>query len=124
MLIRKSKNVMSTGAESFIKNYEVDCTSHKIFIEFPVTDYLKLKEKQTGLEIAPLLKKRASRLTFDFYDHTIDEVFEVNGSQHSSFNSFFHKDIGNFDRQQSNDFLKTTICDFYKTKITFINVKG
>lgn len=123
MLLRKSKNVMSACADLFITEYALIHNTHKIFVEFGVSDYIELKKKKTNLFLPPFLEKRAGRLTFDFYDSTTDTVFEVNGSQHYSFNPFFHRDIGNFDRQRSNDFLKRAICEFYETDIHFINAE-
>lgn len=122
MIIKKNKNVMSTGAEKFIKYYDAKYPTHKIFIEFPVSDFIKLKSKYSNLEISSLLKSRSSRLTFDFYDYTLDIVFETNGMQHYKYNSFFHKDVGSFDRQKANDFIKQTVCDFFNTEIRFLDL--
>jgi hypothetical protein len=63
-------------------------------------------------------------LRFDTYDETVNKVFEINGSQHFEFNSFFHKDLGAFDRQQNNDGLKEKVCAFFDVEIVNINNLG
>lgn len=117
MVIYKGNKTGSVLHKNFIQFYNNKNKSHKIYVEYNLLDYIEYKELWSELYLDNLLKKRCRNLYFDTYDATSDIVFEVDGIQHYVFTPFFHKDIGSLDRQQTNDRIKETICDFYSTNI-------
>lgn len=123
MLIYKTKNVLSKLQTNFINDYtsKNNNRNHIIIIELSLKEFIDIKEKETTLEIDPILKKRVSNFRFDVYDKTVDTVFEIQGSQHYNFNSFFYSDSTMFDRQKGHDYLKKVVCDFFDVK--FVEIK-
>lgn len=59
-------------------------------------------------------------LFLDFYLPKKHLAVEVQGQQHTSFNSFFHKDKADFLLQQKRDRLKQQWCDVNKIKLVHI----
>jgi len=116
MIFYKTQNELSKFQQDFISFYREKNKTHKIFVEYNLLDYINKKEEEIGIELDLLIKKRCSKLRFDVFDSTLNIVFEICGDQHYKFNKFFHKDIGSFDRQKSNDFIKKYVCDFFDTK--------
>lgn len=123
MIIYKTNNVISKFQQEFIDAYDKKYPTHKLIVELPLQDFFKMKEKSTGETYNELLKKRTQYLRIDVYDTTLDKAFELNGEQHDTFNSFFHKDVGILDIQKSNDRLKENALSFYGTKLVNINYK-
>jgi len=122
MLIFKTKNIISKFQREFLDFYTEKYKTHKIFVEIPLIDYFWLKRKYEP-DLPKLMKKRCLNLRFDVYDSTTDIVYEVQGEQHNSFIHYFHKDIGSFDRQKTNDYLKKYVCDWFGTKLVEVKDK-
>jgi hypothetical protein len=97
--------------------------THSIFVEIPVDEYLKFKNKYDRGDIDSVLRKRVQNLRFDIYNSTLDTVYEIQGQQHHTYIPYFHSTQGDFDQQKRNDFLKKTICDLYNTTLIEINTK-
>jgi hypothetical protein len=112
---------LSQFQTNFIDIYYAKYRTHKLFVEFPIIDFIKLKEKKFDKKLDPIHRKRVRKLRFDVYDYTVDRVFEISGEQHFEYNSLFHKDIGGLDRQKVNDYLKQEICNFFGTELFVIS---
>lgn len=62
------------------------------------------------LEEIPVQIRYGSVYYFDFFIPLLRKAFEVNGSQHSNFNLFFHKSRSGFLKQQKRDREKLEWC--------------
>jgi hypothetical protein len=61
-----------------------------------------------------------TRLAIDFYLPTYKLAFEFNGSQHDSYNSFFHHSKQDFLRQKVRDLRKKEWCELNDIRLIII----
>jgi len=120
IIIKNNKRISKFQLE-FLEKYHSNHTTHKIFVELNISEFIKIKEKETGIELDRLTKSRARNLFIDIYDSTYDKVFEVNGNQHYEFNTLFHKNMGDLDRQRLNDSIKKRVVEFFGCEFVEIN---
>jgi hypothetical protein len=117
MKFKKTKNVESNLQKIVIDYYCANFVFNTILCEYNMWDFIKKQENNTGKLLDGVLKKRASKLRIDVFDVTKNLVLEIDGDQHNTFTTFYHKTIGDFDRQNMNDDIKGIICDFFGVKL-------
>ena len=88
-----------------------------------------LKEKHKTLaileEVSIPVRKRKT-LYLDFYIPSLSTAIEVQGQQHSSFNSMYHKNVRDFINQKKNDREKAEWCkknDIHLVELLYNEVK-
>lgn len=121
MKFKKTKNIESDLQKEISIFYCANFYFNTVLCEYNMWDFIEKQEKITGKLLDSLLKKRAGKLRIDVFDVTKNLVLEIDGEQHNKFNSFFHKTIGDFDRQNMNDNIKEVICDFFEVKLVRVN---
>lgn len=66
---------------------------------------------------------QGNRLFFDFFLPELKILIEVQGDQHYTFNSFYHKDKGDLTQQKYRDTLKTQWADDNDYKLLALNTE-
>lgn len=71
---------------------------------YPVLKYIKQKT----------IRYNSQKLVFDFFIPSLDLYIEIQGQQHYSYTSFFHRNKFDFDSQIKRDRLKEEWCEINK----------
>ncbi|WP_413790612.1 zinc-ribbon domain-containing protein [Bacillus thuringiensis] len=69
-----------------------------------------IMESLLGKDFAKTRNTLDNGLELDGYNEDLSLAFEYNGTQHYHFNSFFHKDLANFEAQKQRDIAKGNQC--------------
>jgi len=71
-------------------------------------------------EEIPLIVEKNKKLYLDFYIPSIQTAIEVNGKQHYSFNTFYHRNQIHFMKMKMNDRKKAEWCEHNKITLKIL----
>lgn len=86
-----------------------------------VLESLKLAFPNTLIKSEEYVNYKGQRLFFDFYLPSLNVYIEVQGIQHSQFNSYFFKDATAFKNQKKRDSLKKEWCSLNDMTLICVN---